>query len=88
MALSSEGQTTRLKTVHDLIRSVRGVQQFAAVRAGAAKKRLFQGDARHEDVSLDLQSPDSDVPKYSLFIVDRDQASQLKFAVFIVPQGR
>ncbi|TRY74390.1 hypothetical protein TCAL_04600 [Tigriopus californicus] len=88
MALSSEGQTTRLKTVQDLIRSVRGVQQFAAVRAGAAKKRLFQGDARHEDVSLDLQSPDSDVPKYSLFIVDRDQASPLKFAVFIVPQGR
>lgn len=70
---------------------MRGIQQFAAVRAGAAKggsKSLFDTDARQEDVSLELKGPGSDRPKYSLFLVDRDKPSSLKFAVFIVPQGR
>eukprot|EP00095_Tigriopus_kingsejongensis_P006509 maker-scaffold172_size289735-snap-gene-0.15 protein:Tk06509 transcript:maker-scaffold172_size289735-snap-gene-0.15-mRNA-1 annotation:"methyltransferase-like protein 13 isoform x1" len=88
LAMSSEGQTTRMKTGDDLKSSVRGVQQFAAIRAGAAKKRLFAADARHEDVSLDLRAPNSDIPKYSLYIVEREKKSSLKFAVFIVPQGR
>lgn len=88
MCLSSFGQTSRLKSSSDLVNSVRGIQQFSAVRAGATKNRLFNKDARQEDVSLDLRSADSDIPKYSLFLVDREQTSQLKFAVFIVPQGR
>ena len=91
MCLSADGQTSRLKTRADLVNSVRGIQQFAAVRAGAAKsQKLFRGgDARREDVSLDLKTADSDSPKYSLFLVDREnKQSALKFAVFIVPQGR
>jgi hypothetical protein len=90
MCLSTDGQTSRLKSRENLVDSVRGIQQFAAVRAGAAKtQKLFRGtDARHEDVSLDLKTADSDMPKYSLFMVDREKPSSLKFAVFIVPQGR
>lgn len=90
MSLSAAGQTNRLKSIQDLINSVRGIQQFAAVRAsGAGKGRnLFDGDARQEDVALELRSPDSDQPKYSLFIVDREKNSSLKYGVFIVPQGR
>ena len=94
MCLSSGGQQSRLASASDLISSVRGIQQFSAVRAGASKsKNLFSGgDARQEDVSLDLRTSGSDHPKYSLFVAEKGSGeggkSQLKFAVFIVPQGR
>lgn len=91
MSLSADGQTSRLKTPADLVNSVRGIQQFAAVRAGAAKGgqgKFFDSDARHEDVSLDLRSSDSEDPRYSLFVTERERPGGMKFAVFIVPQGR
>ena len=93
MSLSTDGQTSRLKSPEDLVNSVRGIQQFAAVRAGAAKgggnKNLFESsDARHEDVSLDLRSADSEEPRYSLYVSERERPGGMKFAVFIVPQGR
>lgn len=91
MSLSTVGQTNRLKSIPDLINSVRGIQQFAAVRAtGASSKgrNLYNGDARQEDVALELRSPESDRPKYSLYIVDREKNNSLKYGVFIVPQGR
>ena len=71
--------------------SVRGVQQFAAVRAGMAKtdNQLFKcDDARQADVSLDLMAAGSETPRYSFYLVDRDPPNQTPFAVFIVPQGR
>ena len=90
MSLSTEGQTSRLRSRDDLVNSVRGIQQFAAVRAGAAKggKKFFESDARHEDVSLDLRSADSEEPRYSLYVTEREKPGGLKFAVFITPQGR
>ena len=96
MGLSTDGQLSRLKSSDELIGSVRGIQQFAAVRAGVAKGQLFKdSDARHADPSLDLLAPASSVegkqitsPKYSLFLVESEKGKALKFAVFIVPQGR
>ena len=87
----SSGQThlTRLKKPEELIGSVRGIQQFAAVRAGIAKGQLFEcDDARQADVSLDLLTADSEFPRYSFYLADRDPPNQIPFAVFIVPQGR
>ena len=96
MGLSTDGQLSRLKSSEELVGSVRGIQQFAAVRAGVAKGNLFKdSDARHADPSLDLLAPASSVggkqitsPKYSLFLVESEKGKTLKFAVFIVPQGR
>ena len=96
MGLSTDGQLSRLKSTDELVGSVRGIQQFAAVRAGVAKGKLFKdSDARHADPSLDLLAPASSVegkqitsPKYSLFLVESEKGKTLKFAVFIVPQGR
>ena len=73
-----------------------GIQQFAAVRAGVAKGNLFKdSDVRNADPSLDLLAPTSTVggkqitsPKYSLFLVEAEKDFPLKFAIFIVPQGR
>ena len=96
MGLSTDGQLSRLKSSEELVGSVRGIQQFAAVRAGVAKGNLFKdSDARHADPSLDLLAAASSVggkqitsPKYSLFLVESEKGKGLKFAVFIVPQGR
>jgi len=87
LAMSSDGQLTRLETADGLIQSVRGCQQFCALRAGLEKEG-GQGD--QEEASLDLRAPGQDNPKYSLFLTDRDKnkTSNLKFAAFIVPQGR
>ncbi|CAB4067056.1 unnamed protein product [Lepeophtheirus salmonis] len=67
LALSTDGKLTRLKEPKELIDSVRGVQQFAAIRA---RKR----DAA--DVSLDLR------------IKKGISSKKVKFAVFVVPEGR
>ena len=54
-----------MKSAQDLIGSVRGIQQFAAVRAGIAKGQFFSSDdARENDVSLDLLVPGSNHPRY------------------------
>ena len=37
---------------------------------------------------MDLRTAEYDIPKYSLYMVNRQKNSRLKFAVFIVPQGR
>lgn len=86
---SGQGHMTRLKKSADLVGSVRGIQQFAAVRAGIAKNQFFHcDDARQADVSLDLLTPGSEVPRYSFYLVDRDPPHDIPYAVFIVPQGR
>ena len=86
---SQQDHLTRLKNATDLIGSVRGIQQFAAVRAGIAKGQFFNSeDARDNDVSLDLLVPGSNYPRYSFYTIDRDHPIQIPYAVFIVPQGR
>ncbi len=103
MSLSSSSPQTRLSSAEDLISSVRGLQQFSAVRAGVAKKSSStlmrrNPDARQEEeVALELRCPKTGLTKYALYLVDLDQDEKLKkkvkkfplkFAVFIVPQGR
>lgn len=94
-ALSEVGQISRLGAASDLCDSVRGIQQFAAARAGAARagggrsnSLLNSGDARQEEVALELRVPGTEEPKYSLYIADGDKKGALKFCIFIVPQGR
>ena len=90
LGLRSTGQLTRLEAPEQLVASVRGVQQFAALRANLAGG----GDSTQEEVSLDLRPPGSDIPRYSLFLADRSPSAEklLKssrpFAAFVVPEGR
>ncbi len=101
MAMSNGSQVNRLSSGSDLINSVRGVQQFAAARAGALRvggdnaagggNKLFDGgDARQEEVALELRASGQEEPKYSLYLAQKSghKKGQIKFAVFIVPQGR
>jgi len=88
--LSSESVPTRLSSSEELVSSVKGIQQFAAVRAGIAKG-TFNADARNNsDVSLDLVDADGRV-RYSMFLAEQSEShitANRAFAVFIVPQGR
>jgi len=84
LALSSDTKLSRLDKGSSLIESVRGCQQFAALRAAIAGG----GDKSMEEVCLQLRSEDSNSVKYSLFLAERNGTSTLPFAAFIVPQGR
>jgi len=84
LGLTSEGQLMRLQKAESLVESVRGCQQFAALRARLAKG----GDQSIEEACLQLHAEDSQSVKYSIFLTERKQISSLLFAAFIVPQGR
>ncbi len=97
LCMSNSSQVSRLPSGEDLIDSVRGVQQFSAARAGLLKKgdggedrHLESGDARQEEVALELRDKELKEPKYSLYLTERQghRKSRLIFGVFIVPQGR
>ena len=85
ISLSSEGKLMRLDKPGSLVDSVRGCQQFAALRARLAKGGA---DKSIEEACLQLCSEDSQTVKYSLFLTERSLISSLLFAAFIVPQGR
>ena len=67
LSLTTSGQLTRLDKPDQLVESVRGVQQFAALRASLAAG----GDVTQGEASLDLCSPGSNSPRYSLFLAER-----------------
>jgi len=83
-SLSSDGQLNRLPEQESLVASVRGCQQFTALRARLAGG----GDKTIAEASLDLSLPGDQKPRYSLFLSERSKASNIRFAAFIVPQGR
>lgn len=69
-----------------LCEEVASLQQYAFLRLDISRRKLQKG----EDVSLNLFVSWSDVPRYRLFVCDLQVPSQtqLRFAIFIVPQGR
>lgn len=52
------------------------------------KISLFSRKVVGDDICLELCDPSSGIIKYRMFVVDRDESAQMKFAIFIVPQGR
>jgi len=84
LCLSTDGQISRLGEVDSLVKSVRGCQQFSALRARLAGG----GDKTIAEASLDLWEAGREKPRYSLFLAERSKPSNIIFAAFIVPQGR
>ena len=69
-SLSSDGQINRLPDSDSLVASVRGCQQFTALRARLAGG----GDKTMAEASLDLSLPGDHRPRYSLFLAERIKA--------------
>ncbi|XP_015918789.2 eEF1A lysine and N-terminal methyltransferase [Parasteatoda tepidariorum] len=67
----------------DIFDYVKSVQHYAFLKYYLSKKKVID-----DDICLELCSPDTDKIKYRMFVVDREGESSLKFAIFIVPQGR
>jgi len=84
LALSTDGQLSRLGEADSLVKSVRGCQQFSALRARLAGG----GDNTIAEASLDLWEAGGTKPRYQLFLSERSKPSNIIFAAFIVPQGR
>ncbi|XP_076359527.1 eEF1A lysine and N-terminal methyltransferase isoform X1 [Tachypleus tridentatus] len=81
LCLSEDGLPVRLESPDAVIKSIQSLQHYAFLRSKLTSKHL-------EEVTVDLCDPQNEFPRYSLFVVDRRKASSLKFAIFIVPQGR
>jgi len=84
LSLSTDGQISRLGEAESLVKSIRGCQQFSALRARLAGG----GDKTIAEASLDLREAGQEKPRYSLFLAERKKPSNIVFAAFIVPQGR
>lgn len=84
IGLCSDGRLNRLEKVESLVESVRGCQQFAALRAKMAKG----GDKSIEDACLHLCAEESKTVRYSVYLSERTKSSSHVFAAFIVPKGR
>ncbi|GFO39899.1 methyltransferase-like protein 13 [Plakobranchus ocellatus] len=78
-----EDRIDRLEGVQYLSAIIKDMQYYHIVRQQLQKH--LPGD---EQVSLELHSAASEVPRYSLTVVDSPKVLQNKFAIFIVPQGR
>lgn len=78
-----ENRNERVESVENLISSVQEIQRYALIR-----QRLQKSSGLNEQISLELCSSDSALPRYTVFVVDGRGSPRKKFAVFIVPQGR
>ncbi|GFR89168.1 methyltransferase-like protein 13 [Elysia marginata] len=78
-----EERIDRLEGVQYLSAIIKDMQYYHIVRQQLSKR--LPGD---QQVSLELHSAASDVPRYSLTVVDSPKVLPNKFAIFIVPQGR
>ncbi|KAK3697598.1 hypothetical protein RRG08_033328 [Elysia crispata] len=78
-----EDRIDRLEGVQYLSAIIKDMQYYHIVRQQLSKR--LPGD---QQVSLELHSAASVVPRYSLTVVDSPSVLANKFAIFIVPQGR
>ncbi|XP_035229576.1 eEF1A lysine and N-terminal methyltransferase-like isoform X2 [Stegodyphus dumicola] len=67
----------------DIVEYVNSLQQYAFLKHYLGKKKVTE-----DDICLELCSPDTGMVKYKMFVVDREETASLKFAIFVVPQGR
>ncbi|CAN8020321.1 unnamed protein product [Ixodes persulcatus] len=86
LAFDPDSKPVRVPDLETVYEEVSSIQKYAFLRYHIAKRTLQSKD----DVRLDLCTPDSNVPRYQLYVCDRPSvsAAPLKFAIFIVPQGR
>ncbi|BFZ20867.1 hypothetical protein BsWGS_23906 [Bradybaena similaris] len=78
-----EDRIDRLEDIKYLSAIVKDMQYYHIVRQQLSNR--LPGD---QQVSLELHTRDSDIPRYNLTVVDSTHLLENKFAVFIVPQGR
>uniref|UniRef100_A0A0B6ZBE2 Methyltransferase domain-containing protein n=1 Tax=Arion vulgaris TaxID=1028688 RepID=A0A0B6ZBE2_9EUPU len=78
-----EDRIDRLEDIKYLSIIVKDMQYYHIVRQQLNKR--LPGD---QQVSLELHTSDSEIPRYNLTVVDSPENMENKFAIFIVPQGR
>ncbi|GBM70722.1 Methyltransferase-like protein 13 [Araneus ventricosus] len=85
LELMHEGLLTpqRCSSKADAIDYVKSAQHYAFLKHYLNKKKMAE-----DDICLELCSPDTGRVKYRMFVVDRKEKSKMKFAVFVVVQGR
>lgn len=83
LAIHPESSPKRVDTKDEITESVKLAQHFALLKYNLNKRKLVD-----DDISLELCCRKTGLVKYRIYVVDLAQSASLKFAVFIVPQGR
>lgn len=76
------GKAVRCTSAAAMVDSVKELQYYALLQ-----HKLFNEEC-HEEVRVDLYSPENELPRYSIYVLDSQKPKKVKFAVFIIPQGR
>ena len=85
MALNVDGKVNKVKSVCEVLDAVRNIQHVEFVCSGLKKCSIADGS----EVIIDLYHPEAYKQRYTVYIVDiKPMRSHLKYAAFIVPQGR
>lgn len=80
-----DGPPERLSTTDDMVSAVLSAQQSALTCYGLYKRSV----ADMGEVSLDLNRPGEEHPRYTVYILDQPRTRRAKtYAAFIVPQGK
>jgi len=75
----------RVTTCEEILSTITATQKAALVCNGLSKGSI----AGHNEISLDLYTPDNDVPRFTVHVLDQASVrNNGKYAAFIVPQGR
>ncbi|XP_064649297.1 eEF1A lysine and N-terminal methyltransferase-like [Lineus longissimus] len=83
----NEDKIERVSSTDEVVAVVESMQHYALARQQLNKRSL---DANDGQINIELFSPASSSPRYTMNVVDRDVrvSKNRKFAIFIVPQGR
>ncbi|XP_039280427.1 eEF1A lysine and N-terminal methyltransferase homolog [Nilaparvata lugens] len=86
------GETVeRVASAEAMVSRIGMSQQAAALCAGLASHSIADIATAEGEVSIDLMEPHSDMPRYTVVVVDAKCAKppqNMTYAAFIVPQGR
>ncbi|XP_023235976.1 methyltransferase-like protein 13 [Centruroides sculpturatus] len=81
--LDMDGELIRVETSDEVLKSIKAMQEYTLYLHYIQNKKFVD-----EDVNLELYDSKNPNPRYVFYIIDQKSYAPVKFAVFIVPQGR
>ncbi|KAG1677986.1 Methyltransferase-like protein 13 [Nymphon striatum] len=84
LCLEHDESIRRVSDPEKILENLSALQHYAFVR-----QKLSGNSVLNDQISVELHSVNNSIPRYILYIIDRPaKSNKLKFAIFVVPQGR
>lgn len=81
--LDMNSNLDRVESGDEVFKTIKSVQEYALYIHYIQNKRFVD-----DDINIDLYDSKNLNPRYTFYIIDQKSYAPVKFAVFIVPQGR